>query len=427
MLKCGIYEHDITPMLGAQMPGYFNVRLASGIKERLYAEAVCFAEDDKIVSVIVACDMIGIPASVCNRARAEIAEKLGCPESGVTIHSTHVHTGGPTIGFVTTKDDAFCEWLGDKAVEAALLASQRMREVKIGFGRDYDQTIANYRDRVLPDGSLGTNNHTPGNKPFGKIDPEVSCLIINNADGSRYGVIVNYACHTDCVGGTEFSSDFPGAMRETLKLVYGADFMPVFLNGFFGNLNHVDFENGMHAKIPKYYRAMGRKLAGRVICAMEDRDAVWFDEPTIKTVDKRFLVKHRQPNEWELNWAKEALERDKTEPLAVNDKHFAEKIMMVEKLGERDYEIVVQVQKIGGVNLFACPREMFVEFEYMLKEGSDSKYNICACNSNGDCGYVQIKELITPSIYESRLDAGKLEPDAGYKMVDAMLDIMKTI
>ena len=426
MLKCGIYEHDITPALGSQIPGYFNVRLASGIKERLYAEAVVFGDGEKITSVIVAEDMIGIPASVCDRARAEIAEKLNLSEEAVTIHSTHVHTGGPTISFVCTRDDAFCEWLGDKAVEAAVLASQRMREVKIGFGHDFDYTIANYRDRVLPDGTLSTNNHTPGNKPFGKIDPEVSCLIINNIDGSRYGVIVNYACHTDCVSGTEFSSDFPGAMRDTLRLVYGAEFMPVFLNGFFGNINHVDFENGKNRQ-PGYYRSMGRKLAGRVVCAMEDRDVVWFDDPEIKASAKRFKVKHRQPTEWELNWATEALERDKTTPLAPNDKHFANNIMKVASLGEREYEVCVQVQKIGGLNLFACPREMFVEFGFMLKEGSDSKYNITTCNSNGDCGYVQIKELITPSIYESRLDTGKLEPDAGYKMVDTMLELMKDL
>ena len=70
---------------------------------------------------------------------------------------------------------------------------------------------------------------------------------------------------------------------------------------------------------------------------------------------------------------------------------------------------------------------MFVEFEFILKEGSDSDMNLCACNSNGDCGYVQIKELIRPTVYESRLDTGKLEPDAGYKMVDTMLDLMKSL
>ncbi|MBR6747658.1 MAG: hypothetical protein IKM07_01865 [Clostridia bacterium] len=425
MLKCGIYEHDITPALGAQIPGYFTVRLASGIKERLYAEAVVFAEDDKVVSVIVACDMIGIPATVCDRARAEIAEKLGLDEAAVTIHATHVHTGGPTLNFVCTRDDAFCDWLGDKAVEAAVLASQRMVPVRIGFGRAYDETIANYRDRVLPDGSLRTNAGVGTSKPFGKIDPEVSCLIIDHADGGRMGVIVNYACHTDCVGGTEFSSDFPGAMRDTLRLVYGAEFMPVFLNGFFGNLNHIDFENGTHAKIPKYYRAMGRKLAGRVISAMEDRDVVWFDEPKIAGVQRRFKVRHRGPSEEELTWARDAITH--LDDFPINDRHFANTILATEELGDREMELCVQVQKIGGVNLFACPREMFVEFGFMLKEGSDSDMNITTCNANGDCGYVQIRELLKPGIYESRLDSGKLEPDAGYKMVDAMLEIMKEI
>ncbi len=422
MIKCGIYEHDITPALGAQIPGYFSKRFATGIKEKLCAEAAVFAKDDKIVSVIVTADTIGIPKNVCDRSRSEIAAKLALDEAAVTVHATHVHTGGPTLtGFITDRDDVYCNWMGDRMVEAAVIASQHMEEVKIGFGRDYDYTIANYRDRICEDGIPRTNHRN--SKPFGKIDPEVACIVLDRPDGSHYGVIANYACHTDCVGGSEFSTDFPGAMRETLRKTYGDDFHPVFLNGFFGNINHIDFDNNKHA-VPGYYRKMGVKLAGRVISAIEDRDVVWFENPEFRASAKRIMIKHRQASEWEINWATEELKKSE---IAVNDKYFAEDILRVAQLPERELDVCVQVQKIGGINLFACPREMFVEFGFMLKEGSDSKYNLTTCNSNGDCGYVQIKELITPTVYESRLNEGKLVPEAGYMMVDTMLELMKTL
>ena len=32
-MKCGMYEVDITPALGCEIPGYFEVRIADGICE----------------------------------------------------------------------------------------------------------------------------------------------------------------------------------------------------------------------------------------------------------------------------------------------------------------------------------------------------------------------------------------------------------
>lgn len=422
MIQCGIFEHDITPKLGSQMPGYFNIRLADGIKEPLRCSAIVFAQDGAVKSVIVSADAIHVPPKNNLSARRRIAELLPVDEAAVTVHGTHIHTGGPVLeGFICDADEEYCSFLEDRIVDCAVLAKAELRDVRIGFAKGYDDTLAHYRDRVLPDGSLKTNA-SGDSKPFGKIDPEITCLVIDNSDGSRYGVLVNYACHTDCVGGTALSSDFPGAMRDTLRGAFGADFMPVFVNGFFGNLNHIDFEHQTH-KRPKYYRSMGVKLAGRVISAMED--TVYFDEPDFRAASKTITVKTRMPEPELIEWADGILASPDGVP--ASDMHFAKEVRHVLDLGLRDFDLCLQVQKIGGVNIFACPREMFVEFEQMLKAGSDSAMNLCIANANGGCGYVPIHELIKPGIYEARLDAGKLEPDAGYKMVDGMLELMKTI
>lgn len=423
MLQCGIFENDITPKLGSHMPGYFNIREASGVKEPLRCSAIVFAEDGAVKSVIASADAIHVPPKNNLAARKRIAEKLNVAEAAVTVHGTHIHTGGPVLeGFICSADPEYCSFLEDRIVDCAILASKELRDVRIGFAKGYDDTLANYRDRVQADGSLQTNAGGE-TKPFGKIDPEITCLVIDNADGSRYGVLVNYACHTDCVGGTELSSDFPGAMRDTLRGAFGADFMPVFVNGFFGNLNHIHFENRAISSRPKYYRSMGVKLAGRVIAAMEDTD--YMENPAFRAASETITVKTRMPEPELIAWAEEILA--KPEGVPASDMHFAKEVRHVLELGLRDFDLCLQVQKIGDVNIFACPREMFVEFEFMLKEGSDSKKNLCIANANGGCGYVPIKELMKPGIYEARLDAGKLEADAGYKMVDGMLALMKTI
>ena len=80
MLKCGFFEHDITPPLGAQMPGYFDVRLATGIKEPLKAIAAVFSDEEGVKSVIVACDAIQVPPQINLAAREEMLDGISMPE-----------------------------------------------------------------------------------------------------------------------------------------------------------------------------------------------------------------------------------------------------------------------------------------------------------------------------------------------------------
>ena len=39
-MKCGLYESDITPSLGSEIPGQFYVRKSDGIHDRLYTHAM---------------------------------------------------------------------------------------------------------------------------------------------------------------------------------------------------------------------------------------------------------------------------------------------------------------------------------------------------------------------------------------------------
>ena len=420
MLKCGFFEHDITPPLGAQMPGYFDVRLATGIKEPLKAIAAVFSDEEGVKSVIVACDAIQVPPQVNLAAREKIAEMLGCCVDCVTVHATHVHTGGPVLAFVCTEDEEYNKFLGQRIVDCAVFAAARQVEVKLGFAHAFDDTIANYRDRVLPNGQLKTNAGGE-TRPYGKIDPEISILFIDSPCGRHLGAVVNYACHTDCVGGTEFSSDFPGALRDTLRSVWGDGFTTVFLNGFFGNLNHITFHDRSISSRPKYYRSMGRKLAGHVIAAAED--AKWMEDPKITAASETIIARTRKPDAELLAWADTILADP--ENAKKDDLHFAKQARAVEARGQIDFPLCLQFVRFGDVNLFATPREMFVEFEHMIKEGSDSKWNIVTCNSNGGCGYVPTRELHAPGIYEARLNTGKLEIDTGYTMVDTLMKLMK--
>ncbi len=423
MLKCGIYEAVITPELGMEMPGYFSLRNATGIKEELCTEVVYF-ENDGVKAVLISNDTIQFPKEYCDRAREVIASRLEIPGDKVFICCTHTHTGGPveTWGDYVHLNEKYMAFVIGRMADAAVCASVRARDVKVSYAKGFEDKIAYYRNYVQKDGSVFTNR--PGeSKPFGTIDPEVGVFRIDNADGTPYGVIVNYACHCDCVGGTEFSSDYPGAMRETLRKLYGEAYMPVFVNGFCGNINHCD-PNGFHNEVRGHYKRMGRMLAADVARTLE-LAVDYFEDTTVASAFEVMEIDSRIPDADLVKWADEILA---TDDAGHQDKFYAREIKNCDARGVIKQLCPVQVLRIGDMAFFGMPGEIYVEFGKMLKERSPIKYNMPANLANGCLGYIPIRELFLPTVYEAKIGiSSNLIPDGGYMMVDRLVELAEKI
>jgi neutral ceramidase len=267
MIRCGMSETDITPQLGLPIPGYLNARFADGIKDNLYAKAAVFRRDDE-TAALISIDALDFEAEDVKRIRERVYEFTKIPEQNVMVCLTHTHTGGPVVNcFGTKRDEAYISFLIEKAAEAVASADSKLKPVKLGFGKGKAENIAFNRRYVMKDGSVKTN---PGRKnpnvqkPAGPVDPDLTMMIITDTDDRPLGAVVNFACHLDTVGGNEFCADYPGELSRILKAVYGKDFCTLFLNGFSGNINHID----IHAESkpdPYHYKKMGAVLAGEVI------------------------------------------------------------------------------------------------------------------------------------------------------------------
>nr|MCR5263889.1 hypothetical protein [Clostridiales bacterium] len=367
---CGIYESNITPALGMEMPGYFELRKAEGVREDLFSEAVYF-ESGKDKAVIISNDTIQIPMESCDKVRAAISERLDMAPENILLCATHSHTAGPveTWGDFVHINMEYIAFLESRMIDGAVLAAQRAREVRLSFTSGYEDKLAYYRNYVEPDGTV----HTWGGKgcrPFGDIDPEVGVLRIDCADGSLYGAIVNYACHCDCVGGKKYSSDYPGEMRRTLRRLYGDGFMPVFVNGFCGNINHLDPE-GFNSEVPEHYKRMGRILAADASRAFE-LAVHWFENESIAGALTYMQIDSRVPEKYHLDLA-ESIEND---PNANESRRFcASEIRRSAAQGKIKFPCPVQVVRIGDAAFFGMPGEIYVEFGKMLKQRSPVKYN----------------------------------------------------
>ncbi|HAZ20025.1 MAG TPA: hypothetical protein DCY75_07655, partial [Clostridiales bacterium] len=219
MLKCGFSALAFTPVLGTEMPGYFNSRKATGIKDELYAKAMVASDGEHCVAV-VGCDIIQVTSPMLKRIRARAEKLTGIPGENIMVGAIHSHTACasdvPLYGSPAEKDCA--EWVSDKIADAIQVAFHTMVPAKVGYGEEKEDTIAFIRRFYMKDGGVTMNpafNDPNILEREGSIDPQVGVLRFDALDsGKPLGLIVNYACHCDCVSGTEFSADYPGELSK---------------------------------------------------------------------------------------------------------------------------------------------------------------------------------------------------------------------
>src|SRR5439155_10965673 len=100
-----------------------------------------------------------------------------------------------------------------------------------------------YNRRVAhPDGTVTMLWTNPRRQPTAPLDPTVTVLRLDRADGAPLAVLVNYACHPVIFGADnlEYSADFVGVMRKTLEEGFGGKPLCLFLQGGDGDINPYD-------------------------------------------------------------------------------------------------------------------------------------------------------------------------------------------
>lgn len=439
-MQCGFYENEITPALGMNLPGYFFIRPAEGVMDRLYARAFVIRNIDGAFAII-SVDCLYITKAMTDAVRDRIFKAVGIPHENILLCATHTHTGGPLLGTATDNMDAprpYAEYLCIKAADAAILAYNACVPAKIGFGSGNEKEISFIRRYIMSDGKVRTNPGFHNNdiiRPASEIDPEVSVIRVDDLSGNVMGVITNFACHCDTIGGTYFSADYPGELHRTLKKVYGEGIVSIFLAGACGNIAHVDYMHGDAAwysnKDKWHYVTMGRILAGNVIQTLEKITTTSED---LKIRMKEFSIQGgvRKPTEEDVKKAHSYLSEkpfkeyriyDYDNPWTLVDSYFARDVIELHKSADRFVTLTMQVLRIGEAVLAGLPCELFVEFGLDIKRRAGYKHVLIATLSNDNQGYVATREAFIQGGYEVRLNkTTKLDQETGYRMVDAVIE-----
>ncbi|RAV17727.1 neutral/alkaline non-lysosomal ceramidase N-terminal domain-containing protein [Paenibacillus contaminans] len=426
MLSCGMAEMDITPALQSSMPGYFNDRKSTGVMDALFAKAL-IAETEKGIAAWVALDCIDLPRRVVLGIRERIHKETGIPESSIMVSATHTHTGPPVVTYsFISADEAYLKLLTEKGADAAIVAYRTRKQARIGFASGTEADIAFNRRFWMKDGKVKMN---PGvgnpdiERPEGPIDPQVLVVRIDDADGNPIGVVTNYACHTDTVGGTLYSADYPGELSASLKQVLGAQVVSLFWMGASGNINHIDV-SGKWPIHQEHHRVMGRVLAGEVLKTREK--ALLTDDVEIGVGQVGFQIACRFPSESEVEQARQRLVSDTESQVR---KTFAAEVLLAYEHGEQIADIELQAIKLGPFAVVGCPGELFVELGLAIKAASPFPYTAVNELSNGSAfGYICTREAFANGGYEPRLTSNnRLPSGTGELFVERAIELLNKI
>ena len=422
--KVGFSRIDITPDIGLNIAGYFVERIADGVLDRLYANAVAFELDGE-KAVMISLDNLGIKRGSVYEFRKRISEECNLPVSGVFISCTHTHTAPQANSGINesanNKAKEYVSFLSNRCVDAALAAFADLKNAKMGFGKGFAPGIAFVRRFRMADGSIKTNpgvNNPDIVAPIGDVDESVSVLRFDR-ENSDTVVLVSFGCHPDVVGGCKYSADWPGFVRSTVEKVLDGT-KCIFFNGAEGDINHVNvhptggFLNGTFMDFDDvsrgydHARYMGRVITGGVLQAFDKVQYV--DVDSISALNRVINVPSNKPTAEEL-----------PEAHRINDLHVAGRdselpysgMMLTTVVAEAGrmvrlenapdaFDMTLTGIRIGNIAIMGIPGEPFLGIGKGIKETEGYEMIIPVACANGYEGYFPMRDSYDEGGYEAR-------------------------
>jgi len=428
-MEVGFACCDITPPIGALIPGGMHPRFATGVHDPLLATAAVFSSGNEAIA-IVSVDALSIKSSIVNKARNIASERTGIPASHIMVAATHTHNGGPIAdAFLCESDESYCEHVASAIAQAICDANENKKDALIASGFGYEDTVAFNRRCVMKDGTQRTH---PGKLArdavaiAGPIDPYVGVLAVTATDGSFLGCIVNYACHATVMWGNEFSADYVHYVRETIKAVLGEHVHVVYLNGACGDVTQVAQLIPREAEVgEKWARRVGGKIGAEALKVIFGMDFVAPDEELpLAVVSTVLRLPTRKVPEQMLEEAKKLLESGgdwNTERI------YARELILLNEMNKvKPYvEAEIMAMLIADTAIVSFPCEYFCQFGIELKRASPYACTFVVSCANGMVGYVPTQKAFETGGYEPRLArSSKLMPDAGVIMLETAKQLL---
>lgn len=438
-LRAGAYAQDITPeTFPVIVNGNFTEVIATKANDRLHARAIVL-EDGATTVAIVVVDSCMLPRELLDEAKARAGKLTNIPADRILISATHTHTAPSAMGCLGSDADAnYVKVLPDLLARAIAEAQRRLAPARIGHAVVYDAEHTATRrwvfrpDRVRNDPfgqpTVRANMH-PGYLspdaigPTGPIDPGLSIVSVQHADGRPLAVLANYSMHY--VGTTPLSADYYGRFAEKIgKLLGGGeDFVGIMSQGTSGDAWLADYSRPQPATKPTI-ETFSDAIAAEAAEAC--KGIRYTDDAPIAMKESRLTLRRRVPDERRLAWARERVAAlgDK-KPKAQPDIYAREAIFLHD---EPERELKLQAIRIGDLAMAAIPNEVYALTGLKIKAQSPLSATFTVSLANGSEGYIPPPEqhkLGGYTTWPARTAA--LEEGAEPKITEAVVGLLEAV
>lgn len=438
MFEVGFSQAVITPRRGLPLAGYFNPRPNEGVLDDLYVKCVLF-RTGQTAGGFVTLDTCMIEAETAENILRRLKRAGFRYGAGLVISAIHTHTA-PYMCKKNRKltDPEYLEMLEKRTAEAVLTAEQNLAPSSLRLGNVNSNPFAYNRRYWMKDGKVKTN---PGKlnpeivKPEGPVDRDIGVLEVEQ-NGRAVAVIANIVNHTDTIGLSLVSADWPGRLARTVQNGLGCDVFVMTLVGCSGNINH--FDTSTAANQTQYEEAcrIGKGYGEIILGQLKKLEPLKVG--ALSVVNQNFAIPFRVLPEKMIDDAKEVLARvparatkgDQTsEGLAKGDdqvlRYFAEQVVAYPescKGKERVFKVVTLAFG-DGFAVTSLPGEPFTEIGLEIKKKSPFRTTWPVELGMGSCGYVPLKACFENGGYEIQpCNGGSPREDTADRMVEVSLN-----
>ena len=431
----GAATSNITPPLGVSLNGGMRDRAASHIHDELHARCLVLDDGDVRIALVI-CDSCMLPGGVIAQAKHLAHGHTSLPMDRMLIAATHTHSAPTATGvFQSEPEVEYLEFLMPRISDGIRRAINNLAPAKVGWGvGKVPQHVHNRRWRMKP-GTIPTDPfggktdrvkmnppraHANLIAPAGPIDPDVSVLAVQHADGRPLAMLANYSLHY--VGGSgpghvsaDYFGMFSASLGRLLKAGGGSDppFVGMMSNGTSGNINNINFRA---ASVRRQRYEQMRRVAHDVAseAARVHGQIKFSDWVSLDMRESRVKLGRRLPTKADVAKAKFILSQGEGVVLRSIEEIYANETMRM-RAWSPVKETLVQAIRIGELGIAASPCETFVETGLAIKAASPLRPTFTIELANDYAGYLPTPEHHQLGGYEtwrarsSYLDA-KAEP-----------------
>jgi hypothetical protein len=390
--KAGVASRVITPEESMWMAGYAARKApAEGKETELYVKALAIESPDGARAVLVTSDLIGIPRSLAERVRADVAKKPGLKREQLMLTCSHTHCGPviadnledmyPMPEAEAKKVAPYTRRLRRLFAEVITEAVGKLAPARLAAGKGTARFAVNRR-KPTDKGIVG------GASPEGPVDHDVPVLRVEDARGKLIAAAFGYACHNTTMSYLKWSGDYAGfAQAEVEKRHPGA--LALFWTGCGADANPLPRGK---VELAKEY---GKQLADAVHDTLGGK---------LTPLDKGLAMRYE---EVAIPYAavptREQLEAQ-AKSKALAEKRRADKLLKLlddgGKIDSHYRHFPVQVWKLGPVTWVALGGETCVDYSLRLKKELAGAVWV-AGYANDVMAYVGSRRILKEGGYEA--------------------------